>query len=91
MFIVSGGRGTGKTKKLLEQALAENGTIVCRDPIVMRARAHKYGIIGLNIISYEELINHNIEQANEPLFIHDINKFIECTFPEVSGYTLCNE
>lgn len=86
MFIISGGRGTGKTRALLERASAENGVVVCRDPDVMRARAHKYGIVGLDIVGYDE-----VYIAGKPVFIHDINKFIEHNMPETVGYTLCIE
>lgn len=91
MIIVSGGRGVGKTKKLIESAIAENGIIVCRDPDAMRARAHKYGITGLNVISYEEMANRVIVHPSKPVFIHDINGFIEYNYQEVKGYTFCDE
>jgi hypothetical protein len=91
MFIISGGRGTGKTKMLLEQAEDTGGVIVCRDPDTMRARAHKYGITGLEIISYEDLYNSKAASEEKPVYIHDINKFITYNFPEVRGYTSCNE
>lgn len=84
MFIISGGRGTGKTRALLERAATEGGIVVCRDPDVMRARAHKYGITGLDIVSYNDLY-----VAGKPVYIHDINKFIEHNMPEAKGYTLC--
>jgi hypothetical protein len=86
MFIISGGRGIGKTKMLLEQASASNGTIVCSEPDIMRARAHKYGITGLNIISYDEL-----GKSAEPVYIHDVNKFLSERFGDIKGYTQCNE
>lgn len=87
MIIISGGKGIGKTKMLLERAADTNGTIVCADPDKMRARAHKYGITGLNIISYEELT----AGTETPTYIHDINKFVAAKFGNVSGYTQCNE
>lgn len=87
MIIISGGRGIGKTKMLLEQAQSSGGTIICRDPETMRSRAHKYGIVGLNIISYEELT----EKTETPVYIHDINKFLAERFGNVKGYTQCNE
>ena len=52
MITISGGRGIGKTRMLLEQAQASGGTIVCRDPDIMRNRAHKYEIILRPVISY---------------------------------------
>ena len=89
MVIISGGRGTGKTKLLLETAKANGGTVVCREPNIMRERAHRYGITGLNIISYEDLCHGTPTEA--PVYIHDINKFITYNFQEVKGYTISNE
>ncbi|MBR5480394.1 MAG: hypothetical protein IKU85_01665 [Bacteroidaceae bacterium] len=86
MIIISGGRGIGKTKMLLEQAAAVGGTIVCRDPDIMRARAHKYGLTGLNIISYADF-----GPSENPTYIHDVNKFLAERFGNVEGYTVCNE
>lgn len=91
MFIISGGRGIGKTKMLLERAKAEGGVVVCREPEIMRARAHKYGITGLEIISYGDLYDNREISEEKPVYIHDVNKFITFNFPEVTGYTVCNE
>lgn len=83
MFIISGEKGTGKTRALLERAKSENGIVVCKDPEAMRARAYKYGIAGLDIVGYGD-----IYLAGKPVYIHDINKFIEHNMPEAAGYTL---
>ena len=83
MFIISGEKGTGKTRALLERASAEGGTVVCKDPEAMRVRAHKYGIVGLDIKGYGDAYS-----AGRPVYIHDINKFIEYGLPEAAGYTL---
>ena len=83
MFIISGEKGTGKTKALLERAKEVNGIVVCKDPAAMRERAHRYGIVGLDIAGYGDLY-----LAGKPVFIHDINKFIEHNMPEAAGYTL---
>jgi hypothetical protein len=88
MFIISGGRGTGKTRALLERASAEGGIVVCRDPDIMRERAHRYGIIGLDIVGYNDLYAVDSYTASKPVYIHDINKFIEHNMPEAKGYTL---
>ncbi len=86
MIIISGGRGIGKTKMLLEQASASGGTVVCKDPDALRVRAHRYGITGLDIISYEDLTT-----SEKPMYIHDVNKFLTERFGNVKGYTQCNE
>lgn len=83
MFIISGEKGTGKTRALLEKASAEGGIVICKDLNTMRVRAHKYGIVGLDIVGYGESY-----PEGKPVYIHDINKFIEFILPEASGYTL---
>ena len=90
MFIISGGRGTGKTKLLLQHAADNGATIACADPVAMRERAHSYGIVGLNIISYEDIASFKIAYPDkvDSLYIHDINKFLETNFSWVSGYSL---
>lgn len=91
MFIISGSKGTGKTKALIERAKAENGIIVCDDTIAMRERAYGYGITGLNIMSYDDLYECKVDSYDKPIYIHDINHFIRYSFHEVKGYSLCNE
>ena len=91
MFIISGGRGTGKTRTLIERAKLEDGIIVCEDTVAMRERAYNYGITGLNIISYDDLNECKVASYGKPLFIHDINRFINYSFGEVKGYSVNNE
>ena len=88
MVVIRGGKGTGKTKTLLEQAAAVHGIIVCEDPDIMRERAHRYGITGLEIVSYEDCA---FKPYLKPLFIHDINKFLDYNYRNVQCYTLCDE
>ena len=88
MFIVSGKKGTGKTRTLLEKAKAEDCIIVCEDVATMRERAYGYGITGLDIISYEEFYYNKIDK---PVYIHDIHRFIKERTPCVKGYSICNE
>jgi hypothetical protein len=83
MFIISGGKGTGKTRALLEKAKMEDCIIACADPDTMRERAYRYGIVGLDIVSYD-----NIDITDKPVYIHDINKFITRSLPGAKGYTL---
>jgi predicted ATPase len=93
MFIISGGRGTGKTKLLLQHAADKGATIACADPIKMRERAHSYGIVGLNIIPYDDVAIFKVAYPDKAdlLYIHDINKFLNTQFSSVSGYTMsCN-
>lgn len=89
MFIVSGGRGIGKTRTLLERVKSENAIIVCEDTIEMRERAYNYGITGLNIMSYKEF--DTLEKVEEPVYIHDVNKYISYGHRNVKGYSVCFE
>jgi hypothetical protein len=93
MFIISGGRGTGKTKTLLQKAADEGATIACADPIAMRERAHNYGIVGLNIIAYDDVAIFKVAypDKNNVVYIHNINKFLETQFSSVKGYSLSIE
>jgi geranylgeranyl pyrophosphate synthase len=90
MFIISGGRGTGKTKALLQKAADDGAIIACAEPKTMRERAYKYGIFGLEFIAYEDVAAFKSTCLDKPvlLYIHDINKFIETHFSSVSGYSL---
>lgn len=89
MFIVSGGRGIGKTRVLLERVKKENAIIVCEDTMEMRERAYMYGITGLNIMSYKDF--DTLEKVEEPVYIHDINRYISYGNRNVKGYSVCNE
>lgn len=91
MFIVSGGRGTGKTKALLERVKAEDAIIVCKDTIEMRERAYMYGITGLNIINYEEYCRTSSEQLGKNVYIHNVNDLLKIINPNTKGYSVCNE
>jgi hypothetical protein len=91
MFIISGGKGTGKTRALIEKVKAENGVLVCNSPEAMRDRAYSYGITGLDLISYSDFYNGNAEEYGKPVFIHDINSLIKYYSHEIKGYSICNE
>jgi hypothetical protein len=89
MFVISGKKGTGKTKTLLERAKSENAIVVCEDTMAMRERAYAYGITGLSIMSYVEF--DTLEKVEEPVYIHDVNKYISYGNRTVKGYSVCNE
>lgn len=91
MFVISGGKGTGKTKALLERVKAEDAIIVCDDVIAMRERAYMYGIVGLNIIDYEAYCITPGEQLGKPVYIHNVNDLLKRINPNTKGYSVCNE
>lgn len=89
MFVVSGGRGTGKTKALLERVKSQNAILICENTMEMRERAYGYGITGLNLMSYKDF--NALEKVEEPVYIHNINKYISYGNRNVKGYSVCNE
>ena len=91
MFVVSGGRGTGKTKALLERVKSEDAIIVCDNVIAMRERAYMYGIVGLNIISYEEYCKTPSEQLEKDVYIHNVNDLLRRINSNTKGYSVCND
>lgn len=91
MFIVSGGRGTGKTRALLERVKSEDAILVCENTMQMRERAYQYGIVGLNLITYEEYCQCGSEELDKPVYIHDVNKLLKRINNQTKGYSVCNE
>lgn len=88
MIRIIDSRGTGKTKKLIEKAKENNTTIVCKNPYVIQTKAIRYGIVGLKVISYEDLFNNY--SPEEVYYIDELEDFVKIAFPSVSieGYTL---
>ena len=72
MYRIIDGRGTGKTSRLLLLAKENNGIVVCAYPEWMREKAYKYGITGIDFVSYTDFIK-NITGRNikVPMFHPD--------------------
>ena len=52
MYRIIDGRGSGKTSRLMLIAKENNATFVCSNPRAMEAKAHAYGIVGINFLDY---------------------------------------
>lgn len=70
-FIV-GPNSSGKTRKLLEFAKANNCVVICRDSGAMERKAQAYGIYGLKFLDYQEtlgsiMVGNNLFK-NDPLW-----------------------
>lgn len=89
MYRIIDGRGTGKTSRLLLLAKENNGIIVCSDPIVMRNKAYRYGITGIDFISYSQF--DFAHRYNKPVFIDEIDMLLQRKNREIQGYTISNE
>lgn len=91
MKVISGGRGTGKTTKLLEEISKEynKSTVVCRNPKHMYEKARYMNINNIQFITIDELLD--LESAQyENIFFDDINDLLIDLFgaKKVKGYVV---
>ena len=73
---IIGGRGTGKTRKMLEWAKENNAVVVCKNPIAMENKAHNYGIAGLRFVGYDEIGYDRDDFIDKKIAIHNLRDFI---------------
>ena len=76
MYRIIDGRGTGKTNKLMLLAKDTNGTIVCRNPEAMKAKALAYGIVGIDFISYNDFLLNNQGSNIGTYYIDELEPFL---------------
>ena len=91
MYRIIGGRGSGKTSRVMLLAKENNATIVCSNPNAMRNKAQSYGITGINFISYNELFDTE-PNSSGVVFIDEIEQFLSYALnSKILGYSLTNE
>lgn len=96
MIQIIDGRATGKTSRLLLLAKETGYTIACRNPEDLRQKAYQYGITGLAIISYRDLLRGSYGQIDpQKVLIDELEMFASYTVSEfhrkLAGYTLSKE
>lgn len=106
MFNIIEDRGTGKTKRLMEEAYKNNGIFVCQNAYPMREKANAYGFAGLKIVSFEEFIEdihpyimysdvtkQGYQGPNrEPIYIDELEGFVNfICFNRFKGYTITKD
>jgi len=83
-------RSTGKTSQLMLWAKEYNATFVCSNPKAMEYKAQKYGIEGIEFISYEKfstILNHEKNYV-----IDEMENFIKSAFGNsLIGYSISKE
>ena len=94
MKIISGERGTGKTKQLLELAAETGAIILTSNSRALYAKAHGYGITNLRI--YEPSEYNYDDLFMEKILIHKAEELLPSYFKnffdaEVIGMTLTKE
>ncbi len=93
MYRIIDSRSSGKTSRLMLLAKETNSVIACSNPYAMREKALGYGITGLTIVSYEDILNKdNDSLRGRKVMIDEIESFVQYQlFTKLTGYTLSNE
>ena len=87
------GRGTGKTRRLMEEAIQHNGIFVCQNALHMKEKANAYGLHGLQVMSYRDFIDEITEhplsysqdatikgfkdEGGRPVYIDELEGFVQ--------------
>ena len=93
MYRIVNNKASGKTHQLMELAKANNAIFVCSNPRAMEAKAHAYGIVGIEFVDYYAFLDHVGKDATNYV-IDEIETFFAyaCKFHgmlgELIGYTL---
>lgn len=90
MYRIIDSRGSGKTSRLILLAKATGAAIACSNPNAMRQKAHAYGIVGIDFISYHDAATPGY---NRKVLIDEIEMFMQYILghQKLIGYTLSNE
>lgn len=102
MYRIIDGRGSGKTSRLMLLAKENGATLVCSNPRAMEAKAHAYGIVGIDFMSYADAIDHmrhpdskyTAEHRRPAMVVDELEGFVQCALGmngPLIGYTLSNE
>lgn len=96
MYRILDGRGTGKTSRLMLLAKENKATFVCQNPKAMEAKAHAYGIVGIEFMSYYDFIHSNGTEVGSYVVDEAENLFTcmqqaHCGNGKLIGYTLSLE
>lgn len=84
---IIGENSSGKTRKMLEEAVKNGAVVVCKHPLHMQNKANSYGIYGLRFISYEEM-NMGVIDGNK-IAIDELGEFFKCRFGvELDSFTM---
>ena len=94
MYRIIDVRSNGKTNRLMLLAKENNALFICNNPRAMEAKAHNYGIVGINFIDYASALNNMKNFESQLVVIDEIEQFVQYTLSNVGcliGYTLSNE
>lgn len=84
---VIGANGSGKTRKMLEEAKKSDAIVVCKHPLHMQSKANSYGIYGLKFIGYEEV--NTFPLYGKKIAVDEIGEFFKhCFGVELDSFTM---
>lgn len=87
MYRIIDSRGSGKTSQLILLAKETGAAIACSNPMAMEVKAHAYGIMGVNFISYDDALHYQGD-----LMIDELELFTSyIMYGKLVGYTLSEE
>ena len=92
MYRIIDNKASGKTRQLMEIAKENKAIFVCSNPHAMEAKAHAYGIVGIEFIDYFTFLE---DKGKEPAnyVIDEIEMLLHYMFGmnrNLTGYTLTN-
>ena len=94
MYRIVDDRASGKTSRLMLIAKENNADFVCSNPHAMTTKAHAYGIVGINFISYYDYLHSMRSEEQRPVVIDELEMFLKYMVAynggksELIGYTL---
>ena len=92
MYRIINNKASGKTRQLMEIAKENKAIFVCSNPRAMEAKAHAYGIVGIEFIDYFTFLD---DKGKEPAnyVVDEIEMLLHymCGMNRnLTGYTLTN-
>ena len=85
-FII-GTNGSGKTRKMLEEAKKSGAVVVCKHPLHMQSKSSAYGIYGLKFVGYDEFIGNVL--YGEKVAVDELSEFVKhCFGVELDAFTM---
>ena len=97
MYHIIDDRASGKTSRLMLIAKENNATFVCSNVHAMEAKAHAYGIVGINFMSYFDFAtkakgaDFGPYVVDEMLDLHNYMLNVNGGKGKLIGYTLSQE
>ena len=88
MYRIIDNKSSGKTHQLMEIAKDNNAVFVCSNPRAMEAKAHAYGIVGIEFVDYYAFLDHVGKDIGSNYVIDEIESFFQYTCKIFTRYML---